>query len=451
MRNAAPAPVLLAVAQALVEGSRWQLVPAYALVAALQVHWGFSYWHTRRRPTGALIGRRRLRVLRNGVAAALGVLTLGLAFAVPLAVPVFRFPEPSGPYGIGTVTYHWVDEDRPELFTEDPQDRREIVVQLWYPARPDPTASRVAYVPDAEILSPLAELVGLPHFTLSHLRYVRTHAVASAPVADGRPYPLLVLATGRGGYRQYNTLGVQELVSRGYIVAAIDHPYSDAGVVFPDGRLVTLDPRMLDGDFVDSMLSFIAGDASFTLDRVTALNIADPHGVLTGRIDVSRVGLFGLSLGGEITAEGCLNDERFRACLPIDCWMTPPVIERGLQQPTMWLTRDADTMRREGWTEEDIVRAQTTIQTVFDRMPADGYIVRVRGMYHPDFADTQLLSPLGPRLGLTGSVPAQRSHEIVNSYVVGFFDHYVRNLPAPLLTVPQQRYSEVIIDVRRPT
>src|SRR3712207_8946700 len=27
----------------------------------------------------------------------------------------FRFPHPSGPYEIGTLTYHWVDADRPEV------------------------------------------------------------------------------------------------------------------------------------------------------------------------------------------------------------------------------------------------------------------------------------------------------------------------------------------------
>ena len=35
-----------------------------------------------------------------------------------------------------------------------------------------------------------------------------------------------------------NTFQVEELVSYGYIVAAIDQPYAAAEVVFPDGRKV---------------------------------------------------------------------------------------------------------------------------------------------------------------------------------------------------------------------
>ena len=62
---------------------------------------------------------------------------------------VFRFPHPTGHHGIGTVTYHWVDADRPEAFTADPDDRRELMVQLWYPAPPDPAAPRAPYVRDA--------------------------------------------------------------------------------------------------------------------------------------------------------------------------------------------------------------------------------------------------------------------------------------------------------------
>jgi hypothetical protein len=32
------------------------------------------------------------------------------------------------------VTYHWVDGSRPELFSPDPDDRRELLAQVWYPA-----------------------------------------------------------------------------------------------------------------------------------------------------------------------------------------------------------------------------------------------------------------------------------------------------------------------------
>jgi predicted dienelactone hydrolase len=71
-----------------------------------------------------------MATLRN-----LAIRVLSRAGPWPIMCPVFRFPHPTGHHGIGTVTYHWVDADRPEAFTADPDDRRELMVQLWYPAR----------------------------------------------------------------------------------------------------------------------------------------------------------------------------------------------------------------------------------------------------------------------------------------------------------------------------
>ena len=55
-----------------------------------------------------------------------------------MLVPIFHFPKPTGSYAIGTVTYHWVDLSRPELFTTDPNDHRELMAQVWYPAKNEP-------------------------------------------------------------------------------------------------------------------------------------------------------------------------------------------------------------------------------------------------------------------------------------------------------------------------
>src|SRR3546814_14084241 len=55
---------------------------------------------------------------------------------------------------------------------------------------------------------------------------------------DGPSHPVLIFLHGFLGVRQHNTYQIEELVSHGYIVAAIDQPYAAAAVVFPDGREV---------------------------------------------------------------------------------------------------------------------------------------------------------------------------------------------------------------------
>ncbi|WIY01029.1 hypothetical protein QRX60_44500 [Amycolatopsis mongoliensis] len=434
--------VPVATAQVLVEGPRWQLVPAYVVAGVLVL----AGLYRLLRP-----GRPMLRPTLRSAAIAGGLLGLAASTALPVLVPVFTFPEPTGPYGIGTITYHWVDQDRPEIFTADPADRREVMVQVWYPADRDDHAPRAAYVPDAGALDALARRGGLPPFVFSHLKDVRTNAIPAAPVAAApRTFPLLLLATGLAGYRQYDTLGVEELVSHGYIVAGIDHPYSSAAVVFPDGQVADFDTRMTDRTFADAILPHIAEDTRFTLDRLSAVDRADPTGRLTGRLDLAHTGLFGLSLGGEITGMGCLRDTRFRACLSMDSWMPDPVVTAGLTQPTMFLTRDSDTMRQEGWRQSDIDRSLNTMRAVWDRLPADGYLIRIPGMYHADFGDAQLISPLLRPLGITGPLDGAKAHRIVNTYVLAFFDRYLRSLPAPLLDQPAPAHPDVLFEKHTP-
>jgi len=422
-----PLPVLAV--QVLVEGARWQLIPAYVLSGLLAVAWAAGW-------------RRGGRV-----AVGLGVPALVVAVAVPLAVPVFGFPRPTGPYAIGTQTYHWVDPDRQDIFTDDPGDRRELVVQIWYPAEDEPAAPRAPYVADGLALAPLARLMKLPGSTFGYFDQVRTHAVAGAPVAraDAR-YPVLLFSHGRGGYRQHNTAQVEELVSHGYVVAAIDHPHAAAGVVFPDGRQVDMDLRMLDRAFIDSVIPFLAQDASFTLDRLTDLDRSDE--VLGGRLDLGRVGMFGVSLGGAVTGEACKNEPRIGACLPIDVFLPADVVEQGLRQPVMWISRDAATMRREGWSESDVEETHGTMRAVFDRLPGAGYIVLVPGMYHTDFSDFPLFSPLAGPLGLRGPLDPYRARVIPDAYSLAFFDEHLEGRRAPLLDGPSEQFPEVLFERR---
>ena len=46
----------------------------------------------------------------------------------------FEYPALSGPYPVGRLAYDLVDESRAETFTDDPQDNRELMVYIWYPA-----------------------------------------------------------------------------------------------------------------------------------------------------------------------------------------------------------------------------------------------------------------------------------------------------------------------------
>jgi hypothetical protein len=373
--------------------------------------------------------------------------------------PAFVFPPPSGPYRIGTVTNHWVDAGRREVFSTRPRDRRELMVQIWYPAHHEPSAPRAPYVQDAEgVTSALAEFLGVSPSTLAPLARITTNAVERAPIADDEAaYPVLIMLVGiKGSYRQIQTFQVEELVSHGYVVAAIDQPYSVATVVFPDGRRVAYDERWAPprSAFMDARIPHLARDVSFTLDQLAAVAHADPDGLLTRRLDLERAGLIGHSMGAVVGAEACRVDERLRAGLLEEAFMPTDVVRNGLVQPIMFIARPADSMRLErevagGWSEADIDEHLRTMRVVYEHLPGDGYYVQIPGSFHLDMTDAPLLSALVAWPGLTGPIGGDRAHRIVNAYSLAFFDRELRHEPAPLLDGPAQQFPEVTLESRR--
>src|SRR5215203_2619464 len=468
LRHLAPMALAIAIAQVLVEGPRWQMLPAYALAGLFFLIWLLQNFAPAGRPAG--------QKWTNRLAVGLGILGLVVSIVLPIMLPVFRLPHPSGPYEIGTLTYHWVDADRPEVFTADSDDRRELMVQIWYPAKGEPASPRAPWVQDPDALAAdLARALHLPGFTFGHLKYISTDAIPSAPVADDEPsYPVLIFLEGVTGFRQMNTFLVEELVSHGYIVAAIDQPYTAGYVVFPDGRQVaglTRDelaplirqsyspvekaPRLNDRVFEDGIIPYLTQDAIFTPDQLAALNQVDPSGILTGRLDLQRAGTFGVSLGGLVVGEACRLEPSLRACLVMEAPMPTDVVRSGLQQPSMWITRDAETMRLErrkagGWPEEEIHAHQSTMRAVFESLPGDGYFVQVPEMFHLNLTDISLLTPLAPRLGLSGPIGAQRAHSIINAYSLAFFDRHLKSQRATRFDGPTRQYPEVHFETRRP-
>jgi predicted dienelactone hydrolase len=45
-----------------------------------------------------------------------------------------ELPALTGKLAVGRTSFHWVDASRPEAMTDNPDDRRELMVTIWYPA-----------------------------------------------------------------------------------------------------------------------------------------------------------------------------------------------------------------------------------------------------------------------------------------------------------------------------
>jgi pimeloyl-ACP methyl ester carboxylesterase len=400
--------------------------------------------------------------------------SLLLPFVLGLAASpsVLTFPEPSGPYAIGTLTYHWVDRERPEIFSSDPNAPRELMVQLWYPATRRRGAQHAPYIQDAQqVLTALARLQNLEQLTslAPAIEAATSNAVEAAPVArHEQRYPVLIFLEGLTGFRQMNTYQVEALVSRGFVVAALDQPYAAAAVVFPDGREVGLSrdellsqfnpaldqslspvepaPTLHGRSFADGIVPFLAQDVSFALERLAELDHGDPQGILTGRLNLKRAGVLGISLGGIVASEACLRESALSACLVMDAPMPADVVASGLKKPSMWITRDSATMRQEGWTEADIEQHQSTMRSVYESVSSAGYFVQAPGTFHADFTDIPAWSPVFTQLGFSGPIGVERAHAIIEAYSVAFFARHLKDCETPLLAGPSDAFPEVLFE-----
>ena len=96
-----------------IEGYRWQMVPLYLLLGLI-----------------TLVRNKESEKIVTAVVSIIWVFSVLL----PAAVPVVKLPKPTGPFKIGTTIFHWTDTTRTEWLTEETDDLRKMMVQLWYPA-----------------------------------------------------------------------------------------------------------------------------------------------------------------------------------------------------------------------------------------------------------------------------------------------------------------------------
>ena len=146
---------------------------------------------------------------------------------------------------------------------------RPLTVELWYPATLEAGQSPGgAYSAETRNLDIIATL---------HGRAVRD----AAPNAGEGPYPLIIISHGYPGNRFLLSHLGENLASKGYIVASIDH--TDSTYRHQEPIASTLYNRPLDQRFV--------------LNTMAAMN-ADSTSFLAGIVDADNTGLVGFSMGG---------------------------------------------------------------------------------------------------------------------------------------------------------
>ncbi|QJD87212.1 alpha/beta hydrolase family protein [Cohnella herbarum] len=442
---------LAAIVQASVEGASWRMIPAYLTLILLT-----AYLYVGRDKTKS---RKWYTVTIQTV-----LLTIYLAIAIipPVAMPIFSFAKLSGSYPVGTMTYHWIDEKRTETWSDVSRTKRELMVQMWYPALEGSGKKPARYVENSpEVKAALAEQFGLPAFAMGHLGLVRTHARPEATLSEAQwRYPVLVFSHGMGGNRNQNTFEVEELASRGYIVVGIDHAYQSGATVYPDGRTAKFNienqPTTKAG--FDELMSVWTADAAFVLDQLERLNRGGESDRFANRLDLVRIGMFGHSYGGAAAAQMLARDARVKAAIDMDGGMFgEPLPAGGVGKPFLLMnaqgTLDADRFEEglDSSTREELYeitgRNREAVEKDFydlmrrfkDAVANDGFSMVIPHSTHISFSDYSLYSLL---FRAKGEQPKQ-IHRIVNEFTLAFFERYLNGADDSVLRQLDAKYPEV--------
>ncbi|MFF3208478.1 hypothetical protein [Streptomyces sp. NPDC002962] len=412
-------------------GIRWQMLPVLAGAAVASP---FALFPLLRRRTGRPAWRARWWLALPGSVACVGLIATGPVAAWAFPVPVF--PEPSGRFAVGTRVVQWTDPRRPETFTADPDDRRTVVVQLWYPARKSPAGTqRAQYLGRTEheartVSGALAHGVGLPGFLVDGVPRARTHSVFNAPVADGGGrFPVVLFSPGSGGVRTQNTAWAEELASHGYLVAALDHPYDSAAVLLTDGRTLhtrtaSTGDRDEDDKLAAGWTAVRAADLSFVLTQLDRLGRGEIVGPLTGRLDTGSVAVTGHSMGGAAALQAARQDHRFDAVMDMDGYPHGPT-SASLHQPTLALTQAITS----GTDPHYLPRLTKALEL----STATSYRLTIPGAAHLTFMDGPLYLPPVP--SIVGSLGRTESPHIVAATTLAFLDTTLRHEPGDLADV----------------
>lgn len=426
------AAVFLVLVHFTLEGYRWQMIPIYILTFLL-----------------ALTSLGKISRAEDWSArASIVTLILLLIFtAVPILLPVPRIPSPSGPYQVGTSIYEFTDTARKEMYSGRVEPRR-FMVQAWYPAKVTSTSQHAKWMANANIYAPaIASFLGLPSFFLDHLALSVSPAYLNVPLEETtQPYPLILFSHGWQGFNAQNTGQAVELASHGFVVVAVQHTYGAVVTVFPDGTVAANNPNALPENANDPNYEIVArklvnqwaGDLGYTLDEFQVFN-QNADSIFYRKLDLNRVGVYGHSTGGGAAIQFCGIDPRCKAVLGMDPFMRPvsaEVISAGISQPSFFMFSQA-------WSDLVDSKNNKSFNQFYPNIKNNMGVIVIRGTKHFDFSDLPLLSPIAPELGLKGPIDGKRVTEIVNSYLLDFFQSTLDNKPSRLFGGQFNDFSEV--------
>ncbi|WEK00241.1 MAG: hypothetical protein P0Y59_00645 [Candidatus Sphingomonas phytovorans] len=447
----------------------WQATPmaVLAIIAVIGLWW---------RP-GA--GRRWVRIAAGTIFAPAIVAT-----ALPYYLfPLFVLPVPDGPYGVGTTRIELTDPRRHGVLEDGPAQPRRMMVQLWYPASSKDQGPFAAYLPRDTVVADAGSIARNAFhrpFELLHLAAIRTHARLDAEPAAGagRGYPLFVFNHGYTMYPAQNTPLFERLASHGYVVASISHPYDSARQQFTDGWSRDTTPLVVSPAMIETLGALVKdqsvdgwrrrfpayaaaamkdrlmhsteawlADTRFTLATLDGGRAPALAGRIAHAIDFSRLAFGGMSFGGGIAMEACVQEAKCRGAISLDgVTYDPAMFDRAAGRPMLWL--HSDWPRFPLYPDQPRDPRRHPMDFAFrpwsGSAATDDFRFRVTGAGHLAFTDLIRMFRQRTPPALYGTVSAAEMDGVIGDFSLGFLDRFVNGKGTGFPQVPQAHHPLVV-------
>jgi len=346
-----------------------------------------------------------------------------------VTIPFNEVPKPTGDKNIGTESIELIDIDRLEWFTEDPQDLRKIMIQIWYPTD-DLDGEKELYIDYGELrIEALASQFDYSPFLFKKLIDVETNSIKKAEPSTQSSFPLIIFSHGLGGNRTQNTVIIEELTSHGYVVIAIEHAYDANISIFDNGDVadyrsgINYERRNTQEITPEEFwairlpqLETRAEDVSYIINQLELGNLPEN---IVNIIDLENIGVFGHSFGGATSIYSSYNDYRIDACINLDGWMVvvpDEIVDNGINKNFMYLGQEQWDEKLNYQKLDKFVKSNTKSSKIL-----------IPNTTHYDFSDAPHMTKVAKLLNKSGKVKSKNLKNILNELIILFFNKNLKN------------------------
>ena len=370
----------------------------------------------------------------------------GCAVAGSVLVPLDSIEPPKGKYSIGTKVYFWTDTSRSEAYTTDPSDFRELMVQIWYPAKGGNNYQKAPHVtfPDKAI-STISKAVGLPANFGKHGTKLVSNSIGGLEPIKNETFPLILFSHGDGGLLNQNTSQVEELVSNGYVVIACNHTYNASITFDKEGNTILYKSNISWREqaqyhkkhYTNLLINYRYQDLSFLLETLKHEEFSDgSKNLFRNIINFDQVGAMGHSMGGGTTYTAMLKDKNIKAGVAFDGWFYGLLDKEALtdtKKPFLHIGQEQfldDKIDGDINDSKDGKRNFYIYNNIL-KNNNESYGVYIKNSLHYSYTDLKLIyrknAPLSIPLKSLGEVDKRIIDSVMDKTVLDFFDYSLKN------------------------